>query len=161
MPRSARLMHWAEDSSEGEEVVGFITSKSTCRGCVEVRRRDDKQLNSVLRDELVAACVVQGSLYSSVNSADSEPFGFVEMRHRQVVLPLAVLHHQVRQRPVSIDRQPNATARSARVAREPVESVLTRANLAKHSIAQVQHIGLVAGLSTHGSEATDKPRPLK
>lgn len=112
------------------------------------------------RDQLLAECVIQRALDPAVNSADGEPRGLVEMGHRLAVLPLPVLHHQVRERPVTIDWQPNAPARPARVTHEPVKSVLTRTILPEDAITKVQHIRLVAGFSTHGGEATGKPRPL-
>ena len=138
----------------------FVAAKPASGSRVEVRRRDGDQPNAMLWDELVAPCVVQRPLDSAVNSADSEPFRLVEMGHRLAVLPLPILHHQVRRQPVAIDWEPNTAARLAPVTQEPFESVLTRTNLAKNAITEVQHVCLVAGFSTHGSEAIHKPRPL-
>lgn len=159
-PRSVRLSLRSEDASNGRDVVVFVAAKPARGSGVEVRRRDGDQANAVLWDEFVAPCVIQRPLDSAVNSADSEPFRFVEMGHRLAVLPLPILHHQVRHRPVTIDWEPNTASRPARVTHEPLESVLTRTTLAQNAITEVQHVCFIAGFSTHDSEATHNPRSL-
>ena len=98
---------------------------------------------------VVAAPVVPRTLLAAVNTADGEPIRLVEERRRLVVLQLAVFHHQPVAGPVGVDRQFGLTPRTTRVTEQPVEPVLTPARFAEDLIAQVQHVRLVAALSSH------------
>lgn len=93
-----------EDSFEGCQILHVIATQPPIRVGIEVARLDYDEFETVLREQLFPAPVVNRTLDSSVNSTDRNAFGMVEVRSGLVVLPLAVFDHQTAIGVVGIDR---------------------------------------------------------
>ena len=126
-----------------------VSAESPSWGGVEICGCNDHQPDAVCGNEPVSTGVVEGSLGAAVDSADGQAIGFVEVGDRLVVLPFAVLDHQVGSRPVAVDGQSDAPAGLPGIAEEPLELMLTLATLSQHPVAEVEDVGLVAGVSSH------------
>lgn len=99
-----------------------------------------------------------------MNATYRQSFGLVEKRGRRVMLTLSVLNNELLARPISIYRQTNASTALARVAHEPLETMLPRRQGSKDSVTKIDDIRLVAidplastGAPTH-SDAPEEPR---
>lgn len=110
---------------------------------------DDHQSDPLLRDEFLAAGIVDSSLKSSVDTTDSEALRLVEVRNRPRVLYLSILHDQMRIGPVAVHREFHLATGLARIAAQPVELVLAESDFIEHFVTEGQNVGLVAVLAFH------------
>jgi hypothetical protein len=76
------------------------------------------------RNLSISKIVVAAALLASVDAAHGHPLRLVEEAHRLVVLPLAVLDHELVLRVVGVNRELTPSAAPARVAEQPREGVL-------------------------------------
>lgn len=97
----------------------------------------------------ITPLVIQGSLKATVNSADRQPVRLVEMRHRFVVLPFAVLDNKPETGPVAIHRQSPPDAVPAGIAEEPIEAVLSERPVTENLVAQVEDVVLITVGTAH------------
>lgn len=86
-------------------------------------------------DQLVAPSVVDRALDATVDAADGESIGLVEVRHRLVVLMFAILDDDVCTGPVSVDRKTCAASALARITEQPFEAMLAKPGLAERAVA--------------------------
>jgi hypothetical protein len=121
---------------DGGDVLVSVATQST-PGCgVQIGGLDDNQTKAVGRDEIVASRVIDGSLLTAMDPTHGESFGLVEERVGAVVLKLSVLDDELMVGPVPVDGETSALSVAARVAEQPVKSVLTGASRADDLIAQ-------------------------
>ena len=126
-----------------------VASQASPWGGVQVAGSDHDQTYPVRWDQFVPARVVERTLQAAVHTADGQPPGLIEVGNRLVVLALAVLHDQVRLRPVTVNRQPNLSPGRSWVSKKPVKAVLPNPGLAQYLVAQLENVELVAGLASH------------
>jgi hypothetical protein len=118
------VSHGMQQAPDRGQVAVAAAAQPAADIRVQVGRADDHQAQAVGRDHLLAAGVVQRTLRAAVHAADGEPVGLVEERHRLLVLPLAVLHHQPVARPESVHRKPRPPSCLTGVSEQPREPVL-------------------------------------
>jgi len=113
------------------------------------------------RDQEVTARVVDGSLHSSVNTAHGQSIWLVEVGYWSVVLQFPVLDHDLRIRPVAVHGQARAATALPGIPQQPVETVLASTSVTEDLIAEAQDVCLVAGLPSHGREASGYTPPVR
>ncbi|HEY7225501.1 MAG TPA: hypothetical protein VH561_18155 [Micromonosporaceae bacterium] len=137
-PSISRLVAWfpcPQHPADDRHVGVTLTEQPTARARHEIAGLKDDELDAVAWHLLIAAHVVQRTLNATVHATDGQDVGLVEVRHRPVMLEFAVLDHNATVRPVAVDRQSRATARLARVAAQPIETMLPAASVSQDLIA--------------------------
>ena len=101
--------------------------------------------------------VVDASLLSSMDAADGERVGLVEVSHRAIVLALVHLHNEPEVWPVGVDGEGPGTSRRPWVPAEPVEPVLPESLAPEERVDPIEDVpGLVVGAAPSQRPA---PRP--
>ena len=139
----------AQDALDCLQILRLVSTKATSRCGVQIGRCDDDQTDAVAGNHVFAAGVVDSSLNPSVNSTDRQSVRLVEVWHGTVVLPLAVLHDDVRLGPVPVYRELCSTAVASWIPAQPIEPVLPQSDLLQRQIAQIEDIDLITALPFH------------
>jgi hypothetical protein len=82
-----------------------------------------------------ATVVVDTPLNPAMYAADREPVGLVKVSDRLVVLTLSVLDHEPVSGVIGVDRQGTPATIAARVAPEPVKTMLASCSLPENRVA--------------------------
>jgi hypothetical protein len=97
-----------------------------------------------------AAFVVDAALHATVDAANGEHIGLVEMGDGLVVLALPVLDDEGVRRVVRVHRQSASRTGPTWIADEPLEAMLTHAGLTEKRIAEVDDVRLVGFVASRG-----------
>jgi hypothetical protein len=142
-------MWHAQERADQHDVGVSLANQSAARVGTQVTWPDDDESDGVFGDLHLTTGVVQCTLKSAMHAADSHAVRLVKVGHWPVVLDFAVLDGEGTTWPIAVNGQPHPTSGLARVAAQPLETVLPTAPMAKDLITKVEHVRLIAGFPTH------------
>jgi hypothetical protein len=127
----------------------------------KITRADDHKRQPMTRDLVLSSLVIARALLAPVHTTHSQPVALVEEGRRNVVLGLPVLDDQAMLRVERIDRESRAHTPTVRIAKQPIEAMLSQSAFAEDSVTQVDDVFLILASVRHAAIIACLSTPYK